>query len=248
MVNKLIEFYAPILADLCEKFPNFEKYIENPFNEIFTYFYRRNYYNTPEEERVDLDMPIDFNEDLFNEEFRDYFCSKHNGYISCGSYKVCLLIDKGLGREYVLKFSKEFEDDDENPCELEVEFFNEADREGLSRFFAETFYLGNLEINNVISTPLYAAARHDVDEDYVFSMEGSIDKDEFYTKDYNYDDFESCFSEEGVLDCFAESYSIEDIEKLIVFLDDNGICDIHGANIGFDNWKNPVIIDYSYVR
>lgn len=157
--------------------------------------------------------------------------------------------------------------DDWNYCEVEEILFNEAIKYGVDKFFAQTICIGYIE-----DYPIYVQERGRVydqrDERPLLEEEKIIGQREFNEK---YDAETAAHFYQELVDIYEEyckqnklychKYSlkdlpdkwavdfylywgIENLHKLLNFLDEYCIDDLHCENVGYIN-HIPVIIDYS---
>lgn len=165
----------------------------------------------------------DIEEDLDNEEpYEDY----SNAAWGCG--------DHALLRDW-------------DYCEAEATVYNDALRAGVADFFAETAYIGAID-NHPIYIQEIATIYSDVCCDYA----GKYTKEE--RKAYRSKVVSAGNSTITHNDCWIvnqtwfseliEEYGAVAASKLIAFLIDEGVDDLHIDNLGFIDGK-PVIVDYS---
>lgn len=140
--------------------------------------------------------------------------------------------------EWVLKIPFYFETVDY--CDLEVKNYQHAQKAGVERFFAETYFLMNY--NDV---PCYIMRKVSCDETmmendlYHRTIEsGNMTEEETVRYISQMDDEEILYN---LCDFYFDPVSKE---RLFDFLNDKGINDIHAGNIGYIN-NSVVIIDYS---
>lgn len=120
-------------------------------------------------------------------------------------------------------------------CEIEESFANKAD-EDLRRIFLPTIKVGEYS-----SIPLYLQRK--IDEPYLFALRKKKKKD---YRDYLIEQ-NAYYLEAPLSDSLAGeicmAYGAETLKKVVRFIEDNEINDLHGGNWGFFNNK-PVIFDY----
>lgn len=123
-------------------------------------------------------------------------------------------------------------------CKIEVENYERAKEAGVEQYFAPVQIMDvYISPDGLVQAPVYLMEYAEVDEEKLgktySEITGAQDSE-------NYD-----FDEELVLDFFEQVYGYECYCELTEFLDDNGINDVHGGNIGLAKDGYWVIIDYS---
>lgn len=126
-------------------------------------------------------------------------------------------------------------------CAVEEEIYNRAYNEGLEMFFAATEFIGTGKCGK----PFYKSERVlclDSDEGYDFAKrhnpsQGSKDKANKH----------ACQTPLpfGWLARAYEYYEEALVDRLIEFIDENNIDDLHDGNLGFRKDGAPVLLDYS---
>lgn len=123
-------------------------------------------------------------------------------------------------------------------CELELEVYKDAVKRGIDVFFAKIERVGFSKIGH---RPIYIAERviprtydHDTD---VHPSKDSIERAKKAVDD--------CYLPENWLAEAYEYYGAELTDKLIDFLKEKDIRDLHNDNIGYRKDNSPVILDYS---
>lgn len=123
-------------------------------------------------------------------------------------------------------------------CEAEEFVYNVAVKWGIEDCFARTFKVA--EYNGV---PIYASERVKYprfDITYAQGISGnSREKARELSREYGF----SALGEDK-LTSFVDFYGVDKIIKLILFLKNYRISDLHNDNVGFND-KQPVVLDYS---
>jgi hypothetical protein len=124
-----------------------------------------------------------------------------------------------------------------NYCQTEEKRFEFAKEYGLDQCFLELKYIGHID-----NYPIYL-------QEYISEVGGGIHYASYSDKERNEmtDRCEgsgyNCFNPNWLLDAF-KYYGEEIFYKLLRFIDDYDIDDLHGANLGYQNGQ-PLIIDYA---
>lgn len=123
-------------------------------------------------------------------------------------------------------------------CAREASIYADAVAFGVSEFFAETKFGGVTEESK---TPFYISERvYEFDDvsksDKIKPSKETINK----IKEYKFYDISSKW-----LACAYEYYGGDAVKKLIDFIEEEEISDLHNGNIGFRADGAPVIFDYS---
>lgn len=136
---------------------------------------------------------------------------------------------------------------DNDYCEAEAYLTNKAIEYGVGDMFAKTYYLGNLN-----GVPVYISEKIEETvasgrKNYSYSRINSAKETQELFNFYSYELDEAGFSSynEPTLRFFVDQYGQKKTEKLIQFIMDYQIDDLHSANIGFDKCGKIKIIDYS---
>lgn len=124
-------------------------------------------------------------------------------------------------------------------CELELEVYKDAVKCGIDVFFAKIEKVGFSKIGH---RPIYIAERVttrscDDNDTHIHPSKDSIKRAK---KAVN-----NCYLPEDWLAEAYEYYGVELTDKLIDFLKEKDIRDLHDDNIGYRKDKSPVILDYS---
>lgn len=187
--------------------------------------------------------------------------------ITCGATRGCL-IDEAYN--WVVKF--DLDECGANTCEKENDVYEAAMREGVEKFFAESIYLGTYcrEIdffnNEEFNDYDYQEVCDWEDADFIEEVAAMDEPHPVIIKLplYAYPRANS-FSPMGILDVgkarrelgvspltekqivvgyeFAKAYDTDDYERLVKFLEKEGVNDLHCGNVGVISGK-PVLIDY----
>lgn len=184
----------------------------------------------------------------FFEEAKDY-ANKNGISFFCGASKLVIVDEES---DWVIKLSFDCSVDvdegmESDYCKRELYNYEKACEEGVEKFFAEICMVGEVDgIEVYLQEKLKVddGVEKDVDQifrDYVYSL------DESY-----YDDIEDEDERESILadDVYEmdEGERIEAIfgfeERLITFIEDNDINDLHSGNFGYRG-TDLVIMDYS---
>ena len=131
----------------------------------------------------------------------------------------------------------------ENYCEIEYKNYSQAKSKGLEKAFAEIVPAGNYS-----DMEFYVAKR--IEEiswvDISTPSKDSRLKNIELTKSCNYAKYwyaESFLKSWG--EYFIEQYGFEFTDKLVDFIEDNGIDDLYNSNVGQDETGRFVLLDYS---
>lgn len=242
-ITSAANHYRKILSELIDNCPSFASFlnmsrevVENNTVTCESYDYSYDCYEMEEE----LDACLD--------ELNEYSCDRFNGKVIFrhGCYRV-VIIDEDL--DYVLKFSfcRSYhccENDTYDDCQTEEETYQIAIDNGVENNFAEVVSIGSFEYNSTKTPILFLAKKMKVDT---------------FNPNFNYDFKEFCnthgINERDVLDIvtlsFARAFSSyyrnkpTSFMKLIKFIREFNITDLHMENIGFVDNK-PYIIDYGF--
>lgn len=131
-------------------------------------------------------------------------------------------------------------------CEAEAYLTEKAVEYGIGDMFAKTYYLGSLN-----GIPTYISEK--VEETvcghyghYEYSRANSAQETQelynFYSTEL---DEAGLYYEQPTFRYFVDQYGQKKAEKLIQFIMDYNIDDLHSANIGFDKTGKIKLIDYS---
>lgn len=147
---------------------------------------------------------------------------------NCGRWKDChgtgYSISSGMFRQTIIPKNHQFViktgmvRSGNSQCKREIEFYHEAEKENLARYFSAP--IGSVKIGTV--------------NFYIFEYIGNINgrhPAKLHDDDYMYYEFENWVEE-------------DDVNDLIDFLDDMNINDLHESNYGFMN-GHVVLTDYS---
>lgn len=213
--KELNELYFNIISDLVDSYESFKSFMLNRTSDFFLDIYGN-----------DLDDPL------------TQICEERNIEIDWGATKVVLIFtpDGNEEDDYVVKIP--FVDRSIDYCEREVENYNEVP-DSFKGYFAECWKGGEIEICNK-KIPFYIMEKVDANEGRV--MDESFHY--FINEGGNSDDYDPYDGLEEVSNCFALHYGYTATSKIIEYLDEANINDIHTANIGYRN-DYPVLIDYS---
>lgn len=188
----------------------------------------------------------DIKEASFWDNVVDTFKQKYKKpcYCDSGATKG-VLIFRELGFVIKIPFIGDDEDyfygsgysDGWNYCQTEEKKFEFAKECGLDRCFLETKFIGH--VNN---HPIYI-------QDYIEEIGGGshysnyTDKERTEMEDKCEGSGYNCFNPNWLLDAF-KYYGEDTFYKLLRFIDDYDIDDLHGANLGYKG-SQPLIIDYA---
>lgn len=225
-VSEIKHFYEQILTGIAYKFPKFGDYIKDPIH------------SAPFEE-------------ILTNELTHYAKETYNCYIFYGVFRICFVVNDGIGNEYVLKFSKKYDRYQKtryDPCEIETMMYAKAKAAEVNHYFAEPIKLGSLEVLGTATCIMYAAKRYDLNMSTLLYYSGSFERYEVLDEE-EYCVFADCFDDNEVAEAFLEAYKDDKggLRDLYNFLCESGICDLHDENIGFDKNNAPVIIDYGMI-
>lgn len=181
-------------------------------------------------------IKFDFFEHNYNTDEFENFLNENQMIYTNGCTKYAFICDNS---DWVLK--TEYGPNKRNYCAAEQDYYILAEEHGLQNFFAETRYL--ITIND---RDFYIQRRAEVNEDRT--------SDFFY--EYCSPSCSDCYYEDedekneaiwdSVYDMCDEDRirAVFDDEKLLSFLNENNINDIHEGNIGYFNGF-PILIDFS---
>lgn len=183
-----------------------------------------------------------FSEERTNMEFDDWkdnhreivmFLRRKNVFIRSGMTKIVLVYESCdfVCKIPLISFNKK------DYCTIEYENYKKALNEDIGCFFARCEFMCEFKDPcGVINLPTYLM-------EYVEADEGETEEEMALTTGRNIEDISG--DEEETLDFLEGFYDYKDFCKLIEFLDDNTINDVHSGNIGRNHAGNWVIIDYS---
>lgn len=134
-------------------------------------------------------------------------------------------------------------------CEVETLLFNDAIKENVSDFFAETLFIG---FSN--GHPIYVQEKARIfqgESEYNYYEGGWVRKSAEMVKKEMIA-YDSSFTMDNIffpaplawMVDFYLYYGIEELIRLYRFIDNTGIEDLHGENVGYINHR-PVITDYA---
>lgn len=173
-------------------------------------------------------------------------------WYECGVSKICLFYENL--KDWVIKvpilgyyYNEEDEyvdfthsggDKPNDYCSIEAEYCFQADKYGLGECFAKTYYICTLQgidfyCSEKIEEPFYSRSSNACSDFSYISARDLINCYGKYNSPLNLDQ----------LQFFIDSYGYELSEKLMQFLIDFDIQDLHNGNIGFDTVNNVKIID-----
>lgn len=245
-ITSAANHYRKILSELIDNCPSFASFLNASRRAIednrVTYdsydSYYDSYYDYEMEE--DLDMCLDELNDYSRDNFNNKIIFRH------GCFRV-VIIDEDS--DYVLKFSFSrssqcCENDTYDDCQTEEETYQTAIDNGVENDFAEVISIGSFEYNSTKTPILFLAKKMKVDT---------------FNPNFNYDFEEFCdangINDVDILDivthsfaCAFSSYYRNDPDsfiRLVNFIRDFNITDLHMENIGFVEDK-PYIIDYGF--
>ena len=141
--------------------------------------------------------------------------------------------------DYVVKFDYSNWADSENYNNKEMRISYYAECEGISDFFAETWYGGEFR-----GMPFTLMKKADTNCTKICSDASS---NYYVSEQKNYDEQSGCFDLEEIefmVNLFRNYYSEEKVIDFLDFCIDNGISDIYENNVGYINGL-PVLIDYA---
>ena len=122
-------------------------------------------------------------------------------------------------------------------CEAETIYYNMACQTGIETFFAKTWKIGEVQ-----GRPIYAQVRAEMFEGVSSSKQYAKNKTQPIEDFCNENNF-YCFNEYWLVD-FADYFGKDSLEKLLLFIEEEGIRDLHDGNIGYVDGV-PVLVDYS---
>ena len=165
-----------------------------------------------------------------------------------GISKICLVFKDA---NFVFKYSSPYAYSDGNEAEREVDNYNRAVELGLEMFFPKTYLYGEIDGINIIYQEKidYSADeswnRLDAKETYklvhsVNTRDIISTRERFNIEGKNYNRVIDTTWMAFVL----ALYSTEIIDRLVNFIQERKINDLHGENIGYKNNK-PIILDFS---
>lgn len=182
-------------------------------------------------ELVSKDLLTNLSSNLFS--WRNSNTFSHNFHIGYGLYKYVFIIDD---YDFVIKTDRNSSSIG-NGCGAEFQMYKQAVKDNMTEFFPETDFL-----TSIGGHKFYIQERADVDEmgleDSVFEYVSPYFDDEQLAREYAYDD------EIEIEDILNAVFPREKAKKLIKWLNEYEIEDIHCGNLGFRN-NHPMIIDFS---
>lgn len=179
-------------------------------------------YGTDIEEDLGSEEPYEDYSNVDEEPYEDY----SNAALGCGGH--------ALLRDW-------------DYCEAETTVYNDALRAGVADFFAETVYIGAID-----NHPIYIQEIATIYANVYYDYAGKYTREE--RREYRSKAVSASNSTITDDDCWIvnqtwfseliEEYGAAAASKLIAFLIDEGVDDLHIDNLGFIDGK-PVIVDYS---
>ena len=180
----------------------------------------------------------------------DDWCRANKKYIKThglkfyhGITKICIV--DPLNNDWVIKINFIIPNESDF-CNIEADNYKKACENGLQDYFAATY-----KISYPCKTTVCLQEQVKPKEDYIDSLFYNAASSEFYKEDYeNEDDY---FDDANYrVDDFTEEDRITaiygfspEISRLINFIYDNEICDLHAGNWGTNSQGDIVMIDYS---
>lgn len=161
-------------------------------------------------------------------------CGMTKMVLSCPEWdyviKIPFICDTSLGAEI-------------DYCEVEAMNYELAEKFGLEHHFAAckrlpAYHFCSVDYDGdfaVIDIPLYMMEFAEVDE---------IATEDLCSDCYICDSADFSDDQKDAARIFSNYYTDSEVEDLVAFIDDNGINDIHGLNVGYIGGF-PVLIDYS---
>ena len=245
-ITSAANHYRKILSELIDNCPSFASFLNASRKAIednrVTYDSYDSYYDFYSDDQMEEDLDICLDE--LNDYSRDNFNSKI--IFRHGSFRV-VIIDEDS--DYVLKFSFSrsshcYENNTYDDCQTEEETYQIAIDNGVENDFAEVISIGSFEHKFTKTPILFLAKKMKVDT---------------FNPNFNYDFEKFCntngINAEDILDivthsfaCVFSSYYRNDpasFIRLVNFIRDFNITDLHMENIGFVEDK-PYIIDYGF--
>lgn len=172
--------------------------------------------------------------------------------VSCvgGISKICLMFKDA---NFVFKYSNPYAYSDGNEAEREVDNYNRAVELGLEMFFPKTYLYSKIDGINIIyqekidynadevwkDSKLFLTI-HDLTCDHIDVKRIASIKERFNIEGAPYNrDINTTW-----IAFMCALYTTEVIDKLIDFIQEKKINDLHGENLGYKNNK-PIILDFS---
>ena len=159
-----------------------------------------------------------------------------------GATKICVIDDNNP--DWVVKLGFEpqepgaYRTEVVNFCEKEKNFYEQACRLGLGKYFAPTYQVGEVE-----GIKVFVQEREEVDEMVIEdSFREWCSESDQYSYSCSYDCYYDMSDEEIVWSIYGES---EETHRLNDFLEINDIGDLHSQNWGINSHSGVVLIDYS---
>ena len=130
-----------------------------------------------------------------------------------------------------------YEDFDTDYCALESSNYSKSFSSGINDMFAATYFLAN--INNI---PVYVSEKITCDvilkpSNALKTATTLINKSDFLVNDSRLNP--------TTVSVFIKDYGLKKVLKLLKFLEENNINDLHGGNVGFNSNNSICFIDYS---
>ena len=165
-----------------------------------------------------------------------------------GISKICLVF---YDADFVFKYSNPNAYSDGNEAEREIENYNKAVELGIEMFFPKTYLFCRIDGINIVYQEKIDYSVDESwecqDQDKTYNLVHSMSiKDIISTRDrFNIEGDKYNRSIDAVWVAFVVAlYSKEIIDKLINFIHERKINDLHTGNLGYKNNK-PVILDFS---
>ena len=173
----------------------------------------------------DVEYENDCAYDLFHMHGLAIFCYGANKGVFI-PHKLC---------DFVFKF--DFDNLEENYCDRETCVYQNAECENLEQYFAKTEFYGYLA-----KTPIYI--QQYVERECEFDGECSVEEINTVRNIRNKTPYDTSEMPGRWIADFINCYGEDELLKLFVFLEEEGINDLHARNLGYIKDK-PVLFDYS---
>ena len=169
-------------------------------------------------------------ENKYRSTFQEKGLSIHHG-----ATKLCIMDEYNPDWVVKLGFEPVAHEQRNNFCQIEANYFSEACARNLERFFAPIYYVGTLS-----KVKIFIQEKEEVDVDVIESSFRDYYIDH-YSSSY-YSEWNEMNEEEIICSVLGSS---SEVYRLIDFIEENDICDLHSQNWGITKDSNIVLIDYS---
>lgn len=129
-------------------------------------------------------------------------------------------------------------------CLLEAEYYADAKREGLETYFAQTYEVGIVYGRAVCIQEKVRCNEDDITSDFMNYVRTVLPESEFENEDEYCDEVWDQVESMDTIDHLQAIFG-ENIDRLIEFIEDHQINDLHAGNWGYTQNGLTVIVDFS---